>query len=85
MLDPDSGTETMDDQYSEDKVMGTMVVEGREADIMAIDFKDILMKEPGLLNLTVYQVDLGDHLLSIRSRTICHICFYTVSTRKYSK
>ena len=63
VLDSDSETDSMDDQYSEAKVTGTMVAEGREADIRVweVDFKDILMKEPGLANVSEFRIDTGDH------------------------
>ena len=56
VLEPDSSTDTTEQQYAEATVTGKVVTETREADISSWekDFADILTKEPGLTTLAQF-------------------------------
>ena len=53
VLEPDSSTDNMDQQYAEATVTGKVVTESRETDIAEWenDFEDMLTKEPGFTSL----------------------------------
>ena len=63
VLEPDSSTDSMDQQYAEATVKGKVETETREADISSWekDFADILTKEPGLTTLAQFRIDMGSH------------------------
>ena len=63
VLEPDTQTDQMDDQYAEAKITGSVVTEDRQKDIEGWkhDYKDILTKEPGLTTLKEFRIDTGDH------------------------
>ena len=63
VLEPDTMTGQMDNQYAEAKVTGSVVTEDRQKDIRCWEeeYKDILTKEPGLTTLKQFRIDTGDH------------------------
>ena len=63
VLEPDTQTDQMDDQYAEAKVTGSVVTEDRQTDIEGWkhDYKHILTKEPGLTMLKEFRINTGDH------------------------
>ena len=63
VLEPDTVTDQLDDQYAEAKVTGSIVTDSREKDIRSWeeDYKDILAKEPGLTKLKQFKIDTGNH------------------------
>ena len=63
MLEPDTLTDEIHDQYAEAKVTGSVVNDERQRDIRSweMDYQDILTKEPGLTNLKQFRIDIGDH------------------------
>ena len=63
VLEPDSSTDTMEQQYAEANVIGRVETETREADISSWEkeFADILTKEPGLTTLAQFRIDTGQH------------------------
>ena len=63
VLEPDSSTNTMEQQYAEATVMGKVVTETREANISnwEKDFADIITKEPGLTTLAQFKFETGQH------------------------
>ena len=62
MLEPDSESDSMDQQYSEMKISGVAEGEDRERDVREWEkqYSDILTKEPGLTNLTEFKMDTGN-------------------------
>ena len=63
VLEPDTSTDSMYQQYTESTVKGKVETETREADISSWkkDFADILTKEPGLTTLAQFRIDTGRH------------------------
>ena len=63
MLEPNSESDSMDQQYSEVKISGVAEGEDRERDVREWEkeYSDILTKEPGLTNLTEFKMDTGNH------------------------
>jgi len=63
VLEPDSSTDTMEQQYAEATVTRKVLRETREADISSWekDFADILNKEPGLTTLALFRIETGQH------------------------
>ena len=63
VLEPDTPTDHMEEQYSEAVVTGNVITEDRQRDIQGwvTDFSDILTKEPGLTELKQFRIDTGDH------------------------
>ena len=63
VLEPDTVTDHLEDQYAEAKVTGKVAADNRERDIRSWeeDYKDILTKEPGLTYLKQFKIDTGDH------------------------
>ena len=63
VLEPDTVTDQLDDQYIEAKVTGSVVTDSREKDIRSWEeyYKDILTKEPGLTKLKQFKIDTGNH------------------------
>ena len=63
VLEPDSNTDNMDQQYAEATVTGRVVTATRDTDIASweTDFADILTKEPGFTKLAQFRIDTGDH------------------------
>ena len=63
VLEPDTLTDQMDEQYAEAKVTGSVVTEDRQKDIRCWekDYSDILTREPGLTKLKQFRIDTGDH------------------------
>ena len=63
MLEPDSATDTMENQYAEVTLMGQAQAESREADVLGweSDFRDTLTKDPGTTNLAEFRIDTGQH------------------------
>ena len=63
VLEPDTPTDHMEEQYSEVVVTGSVITEDRQRDIQGWvkDFSDILTKEPGLTELKQFRIDTGDH------------------------
>ena len=63
VLEPNSESDSMDQQYSEVKISGVAEGEDRERDVREWEkeYSDILTKEPGLTNLTEFKMDTGNH------------------------
>ena len=63
VLEPDTVTDHLEDQYAEVKVTGNVAADNRERDIRSWeeDYKDILTKEPGPTYLKQFKTDTGDH------------------------
>ena len=62
VLEPDTMTDQIDDQYAEAKVTGKVLTEDRQKYIRCWEeYKDILTKEPGLTTLKQFRIDTGDY------------------------
>ena len=63
VLERDSVTDTMENQYAEVTLSGTVQAETREADVVAweTEYKDILTKDPRITTLAEFRIDMGDH------------------------
>ena len=63
VLEPDTPTDYMEEQYSEAVVTGCVITKDRQSDIQGwvTDFSDILTKEPGLSELKQFHINTGDH------------------------
>ena len=63
LLQPDTVQDKLEDQYAEAKITGSVVDERRARAIASweADFKDILTKETGLMNLNEFHIDTVDH------------------------
>ena len=63
MLQLDSESDSMDQQYSELVISGVAEAENRDKDVREWekDYSDTLTKDPGLTNLTEFKIDTGDH------------------------
>ena len=63
VLEPDSQADSMDEQFTETRVTGSVLTEARQNDIRhwGRDYADTLTNEPGLTHLTQFRRDTGDH------------------------
>ena len=63
MLEPDTESDSMDQQFSELVIRGTVEADSRDKDIQdwVDEFSDTLTKEPGLTKLAEFRIETGDH------------------------
>ena len=63
VLEPDTESDSMDQQFSELVIRGTVEADSRDKDIRDwVDkFSDTLIKEPGLTKLAEFRIETGDH------------------------
>ena len=63
VLEPDSSTDHMDNQYAEATVTGKVDSDNRDADISRweSDYADTLTKEPGLTDMVQFKIETGLH------------------------
>ena len=63
LLNPDTTTDSIEEQYAEAKVSGRALSDSREQDIAnwEREFSDILTKEPGLTEMVQFRIETGSH------------------------
>ena len=63
VLEPDTESDSMNNQYTEVSLSGVAQAESRDKDVKEWEdeFSDILTKEPGLTNLIEFKIDTGDN------------------------
>ena len=63
MLEPDTESDSIDQQYSELVILGIAEAETRDKDMeeWEEEYHDTLTKEPGLTELTEFSIDTGNH------------------------